>query len=172
MTPRRITGHIRPIRALPALALAGALLAGCGQPPFDSSSAWRPTSKTEGRAFTRGLQRAAPESNFAAFQPGSDEQGDAPRSEVPRRGGENPWATDPRNPVVTVCYGGMLNSADEVRETARRLCPEGSELRLEGQDAFWNGCPLLQPNRAAFRCLTDRARGGGADGDDDDGGGA
>jgi len=151
---------LTPRLALAPLAVLGFVLAGCSQPPFDASSPWVPTDPGSNRAFTGGLQAGVPRSNFAAFETGEptfeDEQ--APQTEIPRRDGENPWATQARNPVVTVCYGSWVNDEAAVRAEAQRICPDGSKLRLLGQDSFWNGCPLLQPNRAAFRCDTGSAQ--------------
>lgn len=159
------------IRVLPILALTTAIVTACGQPPFDATSPWQPTQSTEGRSYRGGLQSRAPRDNFAAFnadrttddlresyeaEQEAAEGEDVNSEQVPSAGGENPWATRPDDPVVLVCYGNWLNDAEEVRAEARRLCPDNTtDMLLEAQDTFWNGCPLLQPNRAAFRCQTD-----------------
>lgn len=147
-----------PIRAVLAAGLV-AVCVGCSMEPFDSESPWVPTRSTEGRALAGAAQWRAPGTAFAAFEQndGATSGSQLPTS-IPTPGGENPWATPLVNPVVSVCYGRLLNSAEEVRATARRLCPAGARLQLIRQDSFFNDCPLLQPHRAAFRCLTDTAR--------------
>ncbi len=141
------------------------VLAACAPEPFDATSPWQPLRNSgEGRAYSGGMMAAAPRTTFEAFetsrQQGQPEQGaNAPQSRVPSpRSGENPWATIPENPVVTVCYGAALNGMGQVRKTAQRLCPEGARLELIQSTSFQSDCPLLQPTRAAFRCWTD-ARG-------------
>jgi hypothetical protein len=138
-----------------ALLLGGA---GCSMEPFDSQSPWVPNQSAENRALRGAAQGGAPRTAFEAFDRGRDTGGGAGFStSVPSPGGENPWATPFENPVVAVCYGRLLNNAEEVRATARRLCPAGARLQLIRQDSFFNDCPLLQPHRAAFRCRTETA---------------
>jgi hypothetical protein len=138
-----------PLARLTSTFAAGAVLlalAACSPAPFDATSAWKPTQSREGRAYLGGQQAEVPPGPFAAFDPER-----TPRAQAERP--QNPWARPTGAPVVSVCYGRWANAADQVRQTARRLCPAGATLRLERQDAFWNGCPLFQPNRASFRCL-------------------
>ncbi|MBK1697252.1 hypothetical protein CKO21_08320 [Rhodovibrio salinarum] len=85
---------------------------------------------------------------------GQDPSGPQTRLPDPSSG-ENPWATIPQNPVVTVCYGSVFNGREQVREAAKRLCPEGARLELLQTSTLQSDCPLLQPSRAAFRCWTD-----------------
>ncbi|RDD60678.1 hypothetical protein [Ferruginivarius sediminum] len=132
--------------------LIGLGLAACSQPAFDASAPWVPMRANEGASFGGGVMGAPPSMGFNLFEQDRPETTDASVS-VPRGGGENPWATPQRGVVVTLCYGGLINSAEEVRQAAAELCPPGSTPRFLGGDAFWNQCPLLQPNRAAFQCL-------------------
>jgi hypothetical protein len=139
----------RLARQAPAFALAfglAVLLAACSPEPFDATSAWQPSQSREGRAYLGGQQAEVPAGPFAPFDPER-----TPREQAELT--ENPWTRPAGAPVVSVCYGRWANSADQVRATAKRLCPAGAGLRLERQDAFWNGCPLFQPNRASFRCV-------------------
>jgi len=149
---------VRPLLTAAPLILA---LSACAPQPFDATTPWQPLSDTaEGRAFRGGLMASAPSNVFdefeadAATQSGQSPTG--PQSRVPDPGsGENPWATIPENPVVTVCYGAAVNDMAEVRKTAERLCPAGARLELIRTGTFLSDCPLLQPTRAAFRCWTD-----------------
>ena len=50
-----------------------------------------------------------------------------------------------------LCYGGALNSQEEVMARAREICPKG-QIESKGEDTFWNGCALFQPRRAIFLC--------------------
>jgi hypothetical protein len=149
-----------------ALTLA---LAACSPQPFDATSAWQPISDSgEGRAYRGGLMSSAPSSVFDEFEP--DAGTDAPvgpQSRVPDpESGENPWATIPENPVVTVCYGSAFNDREQVRAAAQQLCPEGARLERLQTTTLQSDCPLLQPTRAAFRCWTDAAAGPNGDAGD------
>lgn len=146
MTPTRF--------AIPALLL---LLAGCGPAPFDAAAPYQPTQPQENRAFRQTYQYGAPTTTFDEFDRDRSDGAtrDEPATNLPNPGGENPWATDPQNPVVTVCYSSALNSAQSVRATAKRLCPDGARLELLRQDSFLSSCPLIQPTRAAYRCRTE-----------------
>jgi hypothetical protein len=133
------------------------VLASCGPAPFDAESPYQPLRPQEGRAYQQGYLASAPTTTFDEF---ADDRArgqgpDAPATVLPNPARENPWATDPQNPVVTVCYSSVLNSAESVRATAQRLCPDGARLELLRQDAFLNSCPLIQPTRAAYRCRTE-----------------
>jgi hypothetical protein len=135
-------------------------LAACAPEPFDATTPWKPLSQgNDGRAFRDGLMASAPSTVFDEFEPGAQRNADGragPEVRVPSPGsGENPWATIPRNPVVTVCYGAAVNDMTQVRETAKRLCPKGARPELIQRSTFQSDCPLLQPTRAAFRCWTD-----------------
>jgi hypothetical protein len=137
-------------------------LAACAPQPFDATSPWQPLAADtrEGRSYRGGQQAQVPSNVFDEFEPGArDRQTEAPsgpQSRVPDPGsGENPWATIPENPVVTVCYGATFNARAQIEDAARRLCPEGARLELIQTSTFQSECPLLQPTRAAFRCWTD-----------------
>ncbi len=53
--------------------------------------------------------------------------------------------------IVSLCYGKLLNTAEEVLEEARYECRDG-EVTLRDTDLFWTPCGLLQPVRASFLC--------------------
>lgn len=143
--------RLSPIRSV-AAALALGVLAGCAQAPFDESAPWRPTQAGEGRSFAGTFTRQAPAMGFEAFE--RERPVTAEDVEMPRVGGENPWATPPRDVVVTLCFGRLLDDRDEVERAAMEMCPAGTE-RLEelGGDVFWNRCPLIQPRRVAYQCV-------------------
>ena len=135
-------------------------LAACAPQPFDATSPWQPLRPTgEGRAFQGGMMTAPPAATFDEFETGDPQNAGAPsgpQTRVPNpRTGENPWATIPQNPVVTVCYGPLINDRQQVEAVARDLCPQGARLELLQSSTFQSDCPLLQPSRAAFRCWTD-----------------
>lgn len=135
-------------------------LAACAPQPFDASSPWQPLQTTgEGRAYRGGMMAAPPSTMFQEFERPGQQDASAPsgaQTRVPNPlSGENPWATIPQNPVVTVCYGSAFNDRAQVEAAAQRLCPEGARLELIQDVAFQSDCPLLQPTRAAYRCWTD-----------------
>ncbi len=142
-------------RTLPVLVSTAFLgvLSACANEPFDASAPWLPTQPAEGRSYTGGMLAEPPAPVFGPFERERPEA-IAP-VELPHADGENPWATPPRNPIVTVCYGRLLNTAEDVEAAARDICPAESTLVQIGEDTFWNECPLLQPRRATFQCLTD-----------------
>lgn len=157
-----IRGDSGPVRQLLTATPLILALAGCAPQPFDAASPWQPLEQDgEGRAYRSGLTASAPSNIFEEFEPGSPDsaagRSEGPQSRVPDPlSGENPWATIPENPVVTICYGSALNNRAQVRETAKRLCPKGARPELIRRDTLQSDCPLLQPTRAAFRCWTDR----------------
>ncbi len=53
--------------------------------------------------------------------------------------------------IVSICYGNLLNTPEEVLEEARYECPNG-EATFYDADVFWTRCGLLQPVRASFLC--------------------
>lgn len=140
-----------PLRvAATAVFVAG--LAACTTEPFDASAPWTPMQPAEGRSYRGGMLAAPPAPVFGVFER------DAPEAlapvQLPTAGGENPWATPARNPIVTVCHGRLLNDAESVEAAAREMCPANSTLVELGTDTFWNTCPLIQPQRTTFQCLT------------------
>ena len=52
---------------------------------------------------------------------------------------------------ISICYGTSVNSEEDVVALAEKAC-DGGRLVLEGQNVFWNGCSVLQPNRATYIC--------------------
>ena len=52
---------------------------------------------------------------------------------------------------IALCYGKSVNSEADVLAWAEEFCG-GGRLVLEGQNAFWNGCSLLQPTRVTYIC--------------------
>lgn len=148
----RATRHFRAnLLGLLLLAVGAGGVIGCSPRPFDATAPWVPMQSGEGRSFSEGFGAYAPSgSGFERFE----SQG-VPAAEValPGESGGNPWATRPENVVVQICYGRMVNSQEAVKRKARDLCPPNAKLRFLGQDRIFNACPLLQPTRAAYRCL-------------------
>jgi hypothetical protein len=143
---------IRPVLSavLPVAFLT--VLSACAVEPFDASAPWRPDQPAEGRSYTGGMLAQPPAPAFGPFERERPEA--LAPVELPRAGGENPWATPPRNPIVTVCHSRLLDSAEAVEASARDMCPADSTLVQIGADIFWNTCPLLRPRRSTFQCLT------------------
>ncbi len=138
-------------RNVRAAGLVAGLLppAACAPQPFDATAPWVPGQAAQDRSYTDGQGAAVPESTFDRFERDSPPAGSvAP----PGRGGGNPWAGQPENVVVQVCYGRLWSDRDAVDGAARELCPEGARLRYLGSDTVFNSCPLLQPSRAVYRC--------------------
>ena len=52
--------------------------------------------------------------------------------------------------LLSLCYGRVLNTAEEVLEEARYQCR--GEVRYWDKDLLWTPCGLLQPVRASFIC--------------------
>lgn len=52
---------------------------------------------------------------------------------------------------IALCYGGAVNTEEEVRARAKELCG-GGRLVLENENLFWNGCSVLQPARVTYLC--------------------
>ncbi len=57
----------------------------------------------------------------------------------------------PARRIVSICYGKLLNTPEEVLEEARYECRDG-EVTFHDADSFWTPCVLLQPVRANFLC--------------------
>jgi hypothetical protein len=57
----------------------------------------------------------------------------------------------PKPRIVSICYGNVINTPEEVLEEARYRCRDG-EVILQDADSFWTPCGLLQPIRASFLC--------------------
>ena len=153
------------IRTLRSNGIAAVLvaLAGCAPQPFDATSPWSPLHPSAGRSFAGGQSPFPPGSQFARFEQ------DAPPAEsinVPSAAAGNPWAQDAKNVVVQVCYARLWASRDDVDAAARDLCPTGARLRYLGSDTVFNGCPLVQPSRAVYRCLPPESGSDGASADD------
>ncbi len=53
--------------------------------------------------------------------------------------------------IVSICYGNLLNTPEEVLEEARLACPN-DEVTFYDADSIWTRCGLLQPVRASFLC--------------------
>ncbi len=60
-------------------------------------------------------------------------------------------AERPAPRIVSICYGKLLNTPEEVLEEARYECRDG-EVTFHDADSFWTPCGLLQPVRASFLC--------------------
>ena len=52
---------------------------------------------------------------------------------------------------ISLCYGKTVNSEADVLAWAEEFCG-GGRLVLEDQNAFWNGCSILQPTRVTYIC--------------------
>ncbi len=57
----------------------------------------------------------------------------------------------PAPKIISLCYGTLLNTPEEVLEEARYECRDG-EVTFYDADSFWTPCGLLQPVRASFLC--------------------
>ncbi len=57
----------------------------------------------------------------------------------------------PAPKIISLCYGTLLNTPEEVLEEARYECRDG-EVAFHDADSFWTPCGLLQPIRASFLC--------------------
>ncbi len=69
---------------------------------------------------------------------------------------ERQWADTadrggPAPKIISLCYGTLLNTPEEVLEEARYECG-GGEVTFYDADSFWTPCGLLQPVRASFLC--------------------
>ena len=53
--------------------------------------------------------------------------------------------------IVSICYGRLFNTPEEVLEEARYECRDG-EVSYRDKDSLWTPCGLLQPVRASFLC--------------------
>ncbi len=84
----------------------------------------------------RPFQVSAPELLTRALEPEREAAAEAGRP-APR--------------IVSICYGKLLNTPEEVLEEARLTCPDG-EVTFHDADSFWTPCGLLQPVRASFVC--------------------
>lgn len=144
MALRRVSGRTCVLAACLAIGA-------CSQAPFDATAPWQPTTGSSNASYAGGMLGSRPRPGFDLFESQPPQAPEEPVS-LPRAGGENPWATEARNVVVTVCYGRLANTVNEVRQAAQELCPDDSTATYIGQDSFWNECPLIQPSRAAFRC--------------------
>lgn len=56
----------------------------------------------------------------------------------------------PAPKIVSLCYGRLLNTPEEVLDEARYVCR--GEVSFRDKDLFWTPCGLLQPVRASFLC--------------------
>ncbi len=52
---------------------------------------------------------------------------------------------------IALCYGTSVNSEADILAWAEEICG-GGRLVLEDQNAFWNGCSVLQPTRVTYVC--------------------
>ncbi len=52
---------------------------------------------------------------------------------------------------ISLCYGTSVNSEADILAWAEEICG-GGRLVLEDQNAFWNGCSVLQPTRVTYIC--------------------
>ncbi len=52
--------------------------------------------------------------------------------------------------IVSLCYGRLFNTPEELLKEARYQCQ--SEVSFRDKDVLWTPCGLLQPVRASFAC--------------------
>jgi len=52
---------------------------------------------------------------------------------------------------IALCYGGAVNTDEEVRARAEELCG-GGRLVQQDETLFWNGCSVLQPTHVIYVC--------------------
>lgn len=64
---------------------------------------------------------------------------------------KQPWQDVNRVQAVSFCYGGGLNTAEQVLEEAQYFC-KGGTLRLHSQDVGLRRCALFQPHRVTYVC--------------------
>ena len=57
----------------------------------------------------------------------------------------------PAPKIISLCYGTLFNTPEEVLEEARYECRDG-EVTFRDADSIWTPCGLLQPVRASFLC--------------------
>ncbi len=60
-------------------------------------------------------------------------------------------AGHPAPRIISICYGRLLNTPEEVLDEALYECRDG-EITFLDADTFWTPCGLLQPVRASFIC--------------------
>ncbi len=53
--------------------------------------------------------------------------------------------------LVSICYGKLINTPEELLEEARYAC-QGGDVTFQDADSFWTPCGLFQPIRASFFC--------------------
>jgi hypothetical protein len=62
-----------------------------------------------------------------------------------------PVTNPPWNKLSTLELPVVEHSEADVLAKAEEICG-GGRLVLDGQNAFWNGCSILQPTRATYIC--------------------
>ena len=78
----------------------------------------------------------------------------APASLTPVLESEREAAVEAGRPapkIISLCYGTLFNTPEEVLEEARYECRDG-EVTFYDADSIWTPCGLLQPVRASFLC--------------------
>ncbi len=71
--------------------------------------------------------------------------------DLKRQWGDTADRGGPAPKIISLCYGTLLNTPEEVLEEARYECRDG-EVTFRDADSFWTPCGLLQPVRASFLC--------------------
>lgn len=61
------------------------------------------------------------------------------------------WEPAQQTELITLCYSGQFSESAELEAAAVEACPSG-KVKKVAEDAFWNGCPLMQSYRASYLC--------------------
>ncbi len=110
--------------AMPFGMIAGRVVVACALAATLAACSARPCPVSVPKSLTRDLERQW--------------------ADTADRGG-------PRPRIISLCYGNLLNTPEEVLEEARYECPNG-EVTFHDADSIWTPCGLLQPVRASFLC--------------------
>jgi len=61
------------------------------------------------------------------------------------------WEPAEQQELISLCFNRRLADSAVLEAAAIEACPSGRVKKVD-EDAFWNGCPLLQPFRASYIC--------------------
>lgn len=61
------------------------------------------------------------------------------------------WEPAQQTELITFCFSRAYSHSVELEQAAVEACPSG-KVKKVAEDAFWNGCPLLQSYRASYLC--------------------
>lgn len=134
-----------PMRGISKACLAGLLLwlSACATEPFQVYAAPPDPDNPLGPSDPGyGAKRLAPPVKVRGAEP-----------VVGKPHGLGLYDYDDRPLEYGLCYSSQLNTPAQLLGRARELCPQGGEVTLVSQDAFFNNCSLFQPHRATFLCI-------------------